>query len=707
MSKHSMAQRHKIVGNKEKAGLQAIGAFSSLFLGLCSLSVGSVNAAALDDKVQETADSKRNDNWQDSESLLVTGEKIKRSIFDTGSSVQVFDSERISSMPNALQVPDLLRMTPNVVDLGIGNNLPTVRGIDGSGPNVGANAFLSGTRPRLNLSLDGRSLTYNEQAFGPQSLWDLDRVEVFLGPQSYIQGRNAIAGAIVMTSKDPTFDWESAVKGGVGNQHSSQLSAMASGPLVEDQLAFRVSVDRQRRRSYADLPAYAPVGDPREVEATTARAKLLFNPAGMRDLTTKLTFNHFGSTSPQNESLNPLVHPTNPRHDPRRAVFKSNSNSGVWDLAWEQSDSLTLENRVIYTDFNINRPTAYALPYADIGGKEVHVEPLARFGGPDSRLRGLAGLRYFHAKQDEFVNIFGGSTFKDKTDTNSAFAELTYAITPEVDLTAASRLEREHRQRTGGSQAVRIDFDETYTVFLPKLDLAWKPTDTQTYGAKVARGYNAGGGGITIGKPVVSYTYGSEYVWNYELYTRHHLKDANVILTSNIFYNDYKDMQLPYSLGPDSSVIRNADKVETYGAEMGATWQPRWDFELFTNVGLLETKIKKFSGSGVEGHELARAPAYTANMGAKYQLMAGLELSGNVAFSDSYYSQYDNDSRGHIGSYWSANTQLAYTFAYGRATLYAQNLFDSERRVMVSGNDVYTASQQRPRMVGAALELTF
>ena len=102
MSKHSAAQRHKIVGNKEKAGLQAIGAFSSLFLGLCSLSVGSVNAAAVDEKVQEAADSKRNDNWQDSESLLVTGEKIKRSIFDTGSSVQVFDSERIAAMPNAL-----------------------------------------------------------------------------------------------------------------------------------------------------------------------------------------------------------------------------------------------------------------------------------------------------------------------------------------------------------------------------------------------------------------------------------------------------------------------------------------------------------------------------------------------------------------------------------------------------------------------------
>lgn len=74
---------------------------------------------------------------------------------------------------------------------------------------------------------------------------------------------------------------------------------------------------------------------------------------------------------------------------------------------------------------------------------------------------------------------------------------MTYALTPQVDVTAASRLEREHRKRNGGSQAVRIDFDETYTVFLPKLDVAWKPTDTQTYGAKIARGYNAGGAGIT------------------------------------------------------------------------------------------------------------------------------------------------------------------------------------------------------------------
>ena len=42
---------------------------------------------------------------------------------------------------------------------------------------------------------------------------------------------------------------------------------------------------------------------------------------------------------------------------------------------------------------------------------------------------------------------------------------------------------------------------------------------------------------------------------------------------------------------------------------------------------------------------------------------------------------------------------------YGRATLFAQNLFDSSRNVMISGNDVYSATQQRPLLVGASLEL--
>lgn len=638
--------------------------------------------------------------------IVVTGEKTSRSIHDTSSSVEIYDAARIESTPGAGEAKSLLQLTPNVLDVGIGNDLPTVRGVDGSGPARGAYAFLGGTRPRLNLAVDGRSLSYNELAFGPQSLWDLEQVEIFRGPQSHIQGRNAIAGAVVLTSKDPTFVWEGALKGGLGEQGTSQTAAMISGPLVEDELAFRLSVDRQKRESFVDMPSYDPVGDPREIETTTARAKLLYKPAAVPGLSTMLSVNHFDTRAPQNETLIPPPEQQSARFSPYRPVFETQSTSGIWDIAWEGADGFSLENKLIYTDFSNDRLTLPTVQYANIDGEEFHVEPLARFKAADGSVRGLAGLRYFRSTQDEFVNLYGGSTFDDETRTTSAFAEVTYAFNPQVDLTLAGRLEREHRRRQGGSSTVEVDLDETWTTFLPKVNVAWKPWAGHTLGASVARGYNGGGAGITFGTPVLSYAYEPEYVWNYELYSRHRLHGGRLELTSNVFYNDYKDMQLPYYVGT-SAIIRNADRAETHGAEVGARWLATRDLELSGALGLLKTKIKRFSDSGIEGNELARAPSLTANLGASWSFLRGFELSGSAAYSDSYYSYFDNDARGRIASHWVANVQLAYNFAAGRATLFVQNLFDSDKWLMVVDNDTTSPILQRPRLFGATIELAF
>ncbi len=136
--------------------------------------------------------------------IVVTGERGSRTMLQTGTSHNVFTAPDIDRSGHKLSATDLLKQTVNTVDLGSGNDLPTVRGVDGSGPAVGAVAFFAGTRPRLNLSIDGRSATYNEYAFGTQSLWDMRQVEVLRGPQSLVRGQNAVAGAIVMRSNDPT-----------------------------------------------------------------------------------------------------------------------------------------------------------------------------------------------------------------------------------------------------------------------------------------------------------------------------------------------------------------------------------------------------------------------------------------------------------------------------------------------------------------------
>ncbi|HFF8521855.1 TPA: TonB-dependent receptor [Providencia rettgeri] len=640
-----------------------------------------------------------------SDVLIVTGEKLNKSIYDTGSSVTVYDFKQIEAIPNA-DVNTLLQMTPNIVDTGNSNALPAIRGVDGSGPAQGAIAFLAGTRPRVNFSVDGRSFTYNEFGYGAQSLWDVDSVEIFRDPQSYVQGRNAIAGAILVKTLDPTFYWEGAVKGGLGQQGFQQTAAMVSGPLIDDKLAFRFTVEKQERESFTKMDSYSPVGNPRDIESTTVRSKLLYEPLDMPEFKSKLTFSHMDSRSPQNEAnMAKNLAPGAPSRF--RPVIERKTTSGIWNTSWEANENLTWENTLIYTGFTTHRRTKAPTPRADIDAKEFELEPMLRFKTDNDILNGIVGVRYFHGKQDEFVDLFGGSYFDDKTETASAYGSVTYAVVPEVDITLSGRFEREQHTRKGGSPAVYIDFDETYNTFLPKADFAWKPAQNQTVGFAIGRGYNGGGAGVTLGKPIVTYTYSPEYVWNYSLYGRNSLLDNKLSIMTNLFYNDYKDMQLPFYLGPNSTTIRNAKKVETYGAEFSVAYQPVESLELNTGLGLLRTNIKDFGNSGIEGKELARAPNYTANVGAKYQLTPSIDISGNVQFSGDYFSQANNNETSKIDSFWVANLQLGYDFKWGRATVFAQNLFDSDKRILIPDNNIETAIYQRPRMLGATMELRF
>ncbi len=647
--------------------------------------------------------------------IVVTGEKTHRTTYESSSSVKIYDEDLIRSLPNTTQISDLLKLTPNIVDVGNGNDLPTVRGTDGSGPGRGAVAFLTGTRPRLNVSLDGRSLPYNELAFGPMSLWDADQVEVFLGPQSYLQGRNAIAGSVLLKSNDPEFDWGGAVKAGAAGYDYFQTAAMVTGPLVQNELALRVSIDRQARDSFEDLESYDPAGDPGEIEAVTARAKLLYTPAGMPGFLSRLSVSHMDTRIPQSEVIQP-PESTGSKFSSSRPVWETESTSAIWDIEWAFHDFYTFENKLIYTDFAHKRITAPSDSYATVDGDEFQVEPVLYFGKSKDRTHGLVGGRCFYSDQDEFVNIYGGSRFEDETKTGSLFGEITYGILPELDLTVGGRYEHEQRTRKGGGEGlevrgtvynVDVDFDETYSVFLPKVDLAWKLKENHTLGAKVSRGYRAGGAGITFDNPWTSFAYDEEFVWSYELYSRHRLADGRLELTANVFYNDYEDMQLPYYLTAKAVTIINADKARTYGADIGLRWLAMPGLEVFGGAGLLKTQIKEFSQTSYEGNELPRSPSFSGNIGVVYNFAGRFELGGNITYTDNYYSYYDNAADEKISSYWVANLQLACNFSWGRVAVFARNLFDHDDTILITDHDLEAPMTLAPRMVGASVEIRF
>ena len=181
--------------------------------------------------------------------ITVTGEKFERSQSSTGSSTSVVTAEQLKREANLLSATQLLKRDVNILDTGLGNDLPTVRGVDGSGPAVGAVAFFAGSRPRLNMQIDGRTSSYNELAFGTKSLWDMKQVEIYRGAQSYAQGRNAIAGAVVMTSNDPTQEWDVAERlEQMGIAKGIEIGTNG-GPNFWSSSERRISVSFKRRSS--------------------------------------------------------------------------------------------------------------------------------------------------------------------------------------------------------------------------------------------------------------------------------------------------------------------------------------------------------------------------------------------------------------------------------------------------------------------------
>ena len=651
--------------------------------------------------------------------ITVTGEKFERSQSSTGSSTTVVTGDQFKREANLLSATQLLKRDVNILDTGLGNDLPTVRGVDGSGPAVGAVAFFAGSRPRLNMQIDGRTSSYNELAFGTKSLWDMKQVEIYRGAQSYAQGRNAIAGAVVMTSNDPTQEWEGAAKLNMGNHRLAQTAALISGPVVKDELAFRLSVDHQQRETAVDLPHYDPVGNPRWFKATNTRAKLLWTPSALPDLYSRLTFNHLNARAPQSETE---LQPNSPRYTPERPVFQTRSASTIWDIGYQLSDRWKWENKLVYTHFIQDRKTTSpfntALPPnrrgvpARVDGNEFQIEPIVKY--ESEKYRGLFGLFYFNAKQDESVTMLNGriartpitTNFNDKTKTKAAFGEITFTPDIPFELTLSARYEQEHHQRKGKSAMFSINRDKKYNVFLPKADIAWKINDDQRLGFKVGKGYNPGGAGVTFGVPYTSYEYDAEYVWNYELYHRWTSADKRLRINSNLFYNDYKDMQLPFTLGPNSIVIRNADKVVTYGAEINTEWQATEKLALNAGIGMLKTDIKRYPNSSIEGNKLARAPSFSGKVGANYRLLDHLEIGTNYSYNSSYYSTADNLANGKVGHYDQLDVYLAYDFKHARITLYADNVLNSRKDILLvpRSGDI---TRQPERQIGLSTELRF
>lgn len=167
------------------------------------------------------------------ETAVVTARNREESVQDIPIPVTVLDSEKLETF-GIQTVWDLEFYTPNIELNPPGENARKVsakiRGLGVAGANDSAEKSVS-------TIVDGVSLYYSGQAWA--NYVDLDRIEVLSGPQGTLQGKNSSLGAIRIITKAPSFTREATYEISTGDLNTLNGKFSATGPLIEDVLAYR------------------------------------------------------------------------------------------------------------------------------------------------------------------------------------------------------------------------------------------------------------------------------------------------------------------------------------------------------------------------------------------------------------------------------------------------------------------------------------
>ncbi|MFT6329613.1 MAG: iron complex outermembrane receptor protein [Bermanella sp.] len=166
---------------------------------------------------QESQASEREDSIE----IISISRKRPESLQDVPIAVSALSARDIETA--GIERPgDFISLVPNVniVDTAnVGDTQVTIRGIVSTRDAESTFAYV----------VDGVLMT-NPNGFN-EELLDIAQIEILKGPQGALYGRNAVAGAILVTTTLPSEEFEGKVKVGTGNAGIQRINGIMSGAL--------------------------------------------------------------------------------------------------------------------------------------------------------------------------------------------------------------------------------------------------------------------------------------------------------------------------------------------------------------------------------------------------------------------------------------------------------------------------------------------
>jgi iron complex outermembrane receptor protein len=611
----------------------------------------------------------------DGNDIVVTARQRSESLQQVPDSITAFSAKAIEEA-GIDSIDDVTNLMPNIslVDSqDAGTVAISIRGIG---------QVRNGEAP-IALVIDGVQMTSTDMI--KQALFDIDQIEVLKGPQGALYGRNAIGGAINITTKRPTNDLQGRVTLDYANGDDRRINASLSGALVPDILLFRVAGDYRKfdgvfrnvtldrkidfledanlrgrllftpterltvdlRGAYGDLKAGAsyyiplPDGQPNNISVPIQADVLGTSPRKLKDGSLKIDYAFdpftFSSITAYNNTKINLTEDLD---------WYPQSILGATQL--RRYESFTQEFRVASASTQKLRWTAGA--YLLDARRRVDTVVLI---SPDPAASQLPLLSYFPvpvARPTEDIL------------TKAVYGQANYSVTDALELTAALRYDNDKRTQTN-RLAPGPERKATFDEWQPKISVKYAFSRDNMVYATAARGFRSGG--FNPPNAVFPAIYRPEVADTLEIGTKNSLLDRHLTLNASAFYMKYKDQQV-FILNVADQGIVNVGKTDIYGFELDVQARPVQDVQLGGSLGFIDTKIKDFDGTQLfRGNRVPLTYRWSYNLFGQYRL----PLGGNGLIARVDYS-------GKSGNYWhidNADKQDAVKLVNARLTFAARN----------------------------------
>lgn len=597
------------------------------------------------------------------EEVVVTARKRDESLLDVPVAVNVFTAADIQAA--GIERPqDFIDLTPNmslVQTQNQGTSFITVRGISQA----------RNSEPSVAVLIDGVAMS-NPSQFN-QELFDIESIQVLKGPQGALYGRNAIGGAIIINTREPSDEFEGNVMVGYESGPGYKVRGGISGP-VSDTVTYRASVSYLDSDGYIDNAFLGEEADP--FKDLSGRLRVMWEPTD--DFTADLRFSasqvdtqalYFNITEDVNDTSLPVR--VNNRGVDERDMYSLSlkldyetqagtlTSITAYDdlqelLTGDQFDFLPIPESVLFQFFGADQAQHQFLDVEAISQE-------LRFTSPaENRFRWIAGA--YAIATDRFIstgNVFDLGTgvvpevrrtplplfnpqFTFLADSQDNFAwavfgEMAFDITKKLEASFALRYDNDERENTTDTPAefipvalVGIAFPgevrkESWDELQPKVTLRYKPSDDSTLYVGYSRGFRSGGFNQTgvgaAGIAGINDLFDEETADTYEAGAKAEFLDRRLSANLNLYYTKAEGSYF-FVFDPNTSTqnLGNLGKVDYKGLEFELRALLAQGFNAYLGVGFTDSEIKESARAATDvGNQAPLVSEYSVNLGLQYR----------------------------------------------------------------------------------------